>query len=506
MANKFDHMEDSVRKAFEGFELPVRDLDWSAISNGLDAAAPAEKGFVAWWNKNKKRNWFISGLLLLLIGGSFVLLNQTDTTDKQAQVGIENQSATRNPAPKSGSDATAPALTEPNDLNSGANANIPAAGNSSSTPETAKGGINSGGKAVSAKPNSVAASNPAEIKVNNPAPVKAVSPVTPTKPAEPATPIVPAPVATPTKPQLPVAPATQTEPVITPSVDADIDFKLNVAGDLKAKGLSFIQNVQPTLTTHLVQTTMPRKLNLGWEWYTSLQANFDNSKATATAGEGIWNGVKMQNSRNAQGNLRFETGLTYRQQGWSIGAGLGFETGAMSYGKDDTIYVKVVTRSLLYKTLQGDTFWLVMKSKDSMIIIKRPPVRQWIEVPVYFTKRFYLGHNLRFTAGFSVHPGYMVGAQGSIANPYAYGQELYMAPYTNGDPMLQPKTVAAKQYLNAFRMGNGLQLGIEKQMDAFNFGLQLTTRYYYTPVWKTGVPLQQHTFNYGLNIRIGVKF
>ncbi len=504
MANKFDHMEDSVRKAFDGFELPVRDLDWSAISNGLDAAAPTEKGFVAWWNKNKKRNWFILGLLLLLIGGSFVLLNHTDTKEKQALVGIENQSATHTPAPKSGSEVKAPVQTEQAKGNGGSSASQPVAGSHVSKSET--GGINNLGDAGSVKTNNNEATKPAEIKVNNPAPLKPAAPATPAIPAEPVSPVIPAPISTPTKPQQPIVPATQTEPVITPAVDADIDFKLNVAAGLKAQGLSLKQSLQPTLNKNLVQTTMPRKLNLGWEWYTSLQANFDNTKATATAGEGIWNGVKMQNSRHGQGNVRFETGLTYRQQGWSLGSGLGFETGAFSYRKDDTIYVKVVTKSLKYITLQGDSFWLVMKSKDSMIIIKHPLVRQWIEVPVYFTKRFYLGHNLRFTAGFSVHPGFMAGAQGSIANPYAYGQELYMAPYTNGDPMLQAKTVAAKQYLNAFRMGNGLQLGVEKQMDAFNFGLQFTTRYYYTPVWKSGVPLQQHTFNYGLNIRIGVKF
>jgi len=35
MNNQFDHIEDSFRKAFESFEMPVDNQDWEVISAGL---------------------------------------------------------------------------------------------------------------------------------------------------------------------------------------------------------------------------------------------------------------------------------------------------------------------------------------------------------------------------------------------------------------------------------------------------------------------------------------
>jgi len=487
--NQFDNIEDSLRNAFDGFELPVSDMDWTAIENGL-TTEPVKRGFIAWWNQNGKRNWYILGLLLLISVSTTWFLSRKD-----APINGVNHTNTNYPkANKPAANKDLPSMpnthkqqkgnqNQSSVSNNDSEAVLPKMGNTKNTKNATTKPIQAGIVANGVKPS---ASGKAEkiqprisepvVVINNPNP--AAIPVTAVR-----YPLVPITVA-----------------INEPAFDINT-LLLNTPFGIRYKPFNF-----PNLGKHPLDLKIP-KTNLGWEWYAGLQTNIDKNKAKSKAGGAEWGGVQMPNIQHTQINVRFETGAGFRFRSTSVGAGFAFETGAYQTKSDDTIYIKIPTKLLPYITLQNDTMWLIQKTRDSMVVLHHLPNRQWIELPLYFTQRFAIGKNWSLTLGATLNPGYMVGSTGDFVNPYAFGNVGYSSPYQYGiDPKTLNTTGSASAFTKHFRFGNSIQAGIEKQMGIINFGLQLQTRYYYTPVYKNGVPLQQHTFNYGLNIRMGVKF
>lgn len=507
MDNRFDHIEDSVRNAFDGFEMPVSDMDWTAIESKLTPPTPPRRGIFAWFPL-KKRHLLLGAGLLFLGSGIWYFGNQTDTLAKE--VATSQSQTKQNILPGNGTEERHTATADQNGAarsdGSSAEANAPngnqttftgpenhhpnTAGTSHPESKANPGPVN----AVEPKPNKVEHTSNGD----NHKPVSPANPQTPT-PLEPGNNPLPVVTELPGAGKVVVKDAPETEWIHSPLqvlVQPRNIRSFPISGDF---GLPKSANTPPL---HL------RGMFKGWEFFGNLQANADRSKATADKPAGIWEGVNFSNYRNQFTNLRFDAGLGYRfRSNWYLGGGAALETQARDNGKPDTIRIKVPVSFLPYLNAKGDTLYLfARKWKDSMVIISHANAATWLEIPLQVRRDFDLGKGWTLNAGLSFNPGILAGASGKMVNPYSTLQDASYWKFYEGNVNTSDNTVKASAYMNHFRFGNGLQFGFQKQSGMFNWGLQAQARYYYTPVWKQATPLHQNTFNYGLNIRIGVKF
>jgi hypothetical protein len=486
--NQFDNIEDSLRNTFEGFELPVNDTDWAAIEKGIisDTKKP---GFWAIITNKNNRKWLLGGILLVFLGLSYTIFNHNSASKSVLQKPVVSNTEKAGTVAQKVNEVKPKLNQQDNAANiSGSNKQVSGTMNSVNGEPTSSRSPKQNIVAISPK-GAVNQPISAEIKSNT------TSIATTHADAKPVT-----------------AKVVIAEPVNRIETSKPTESGETEMGEVttlalnKPMGIFSVPTLSPFNKPKTVNFDLP-KPHLGWEWFAAVQSNFESNNAKSTGGSPVWGGVLYPNLKYNQLNLRFEAGSGYRFRNFSIGAGFAFETGAYQQGTDDTIRIQIPTKTLKYTTLQGEDFWLIQKSRDSIIIIHRQPKRQWIEVPFYFTQRFALGHHYNLTLGATLNPGFMVGSTGEMVNPYAFGNVGFSSPYEYGkDKLTLTNTISANTFTNKFRLGNGLQLGIEKEIGMINFGLQIQTKYYYTPVFKSGVPLQLNTFNYGINARIGVKF
>jgi hypothetical protein len=460
-------MEDSVRKAFEGFELPVTDMDWSRI----EAALPVEdkrKGFFFWFNKHKGLSLLLLCAAGILGSGAYYFASQH--TNSQAFVSKSEPSEVAK-ATENLSTQDVPAKNQ-----------LPAAGatQKNATPQTGIAPAKSG-TAASTGSSSV----PTQTRVSN----------SESTPAErPAVAKTPATMPTPTAAQPPVV---AEEPPTFPTF-ASLGFGIH----------KFITPVlglfKLPLSIRLHKSTDPAIPPLTPQFYASLGLSQAPGKMTPKTGSAIWENYQWLGGANPATDLRLEGGMTVGQK-WQFHAGAAFEGNPAQSSSSDSIKIRIADRFLPYMDVNGNVlYWLAVRWRDSVVVINRNPQKVWMEIPLGLSRSFDLNNDWKFRAGLTVNPGVMLGGTGQIANPYAQYSGSYLKYQYGIEADTAAAVIQARPFMNSYRIGAGLQLGAEKTMAPYTLGVYLQTRYY-SPIWKKETALSQNSLQYGLNIRLGIS-
>lgn len=467
-------MEDSVRKSFEGFELPVSDTDWSRIAAALDEK-PVRKGFWYWLKGN--RRWGIPVLLILLLSSSvFTYKWMKDSKPADSAANTSQLTTTA----KSGSNPAKSDLTEKATASGGAE-------NSASETETV---------------NSVADKIKETVKSTNDfhrnPDLKKVSGKTTVTPETPAT-----------SPNIgtgdPVndkkTTAVPTEGARLAHLPASFGLRTQTFISRPGRARGFPLSLKP------VVAIKPPKTDLGLGYYASLQTTFDPGKVSYTTPTGIWQGFTWLNGSNPALDLRLEGGIEMGTENLKFTIGAALEGNPLQTKSSDTIRIKVADRFVPYMDIHGNIlFYLAVRWRDSVIVLRNNPNRLWAEIPLGIRKSFELSKDFKLIAGITANPGVLLGTNAKIANPYLTHSGSYW-DYNYGvkNADTTSATIDAGEFVNPLRMGAGIQLGIQKDLKHINWGIQLQSRYYFTPVWKSGVPLKQNTLQYGINVKVGFK-
>ncbi len=461
-------MEDSVRKAFEGFELPVTDMDWSRI----EAALPVEnkgKGFFFWFNKHKG----LSLLLLCAAGilGSAAYYFASQHTNSQAFVS--------KPEASSGAKTTenlsvqdAPAKNQISNAATVLQDGTPQYKNETVTEAAQSGTIPSAQRSIipaQTRAEAISAGSPAIAKTPATAPVTAA--VQPPVVAE--------------------------EPPIFPTF-ASLGFGIH----------KFITPVlglfKLPLSIRLHKSTDPASPPLTPQFYSSLGLSQAPGKMTPKVGSAIWENYQWLGGANPATDLRLEGGMTVGQK-WQFHAGAAFEGNPAQSRSSDSIKIRIADRFLPYMDVNGNVlYWLAVRWRDSIVVISRNSQRVWMEIPLGLSRSFDLTNDWKFRAGLTLNPGVMLGGTGQIANPYAQYSGSYLKYQYGIEADTAAAVIQARPFMNSYRLGAGLQLGAEKTMAPYTLGVCLQTRYY-SPIWKKETALSQNTLQYGLNIRLGIS-
>lgn len=459
MANQFDHIEDSIKKAFEGFELPVSDKDWSAISSALDKE-PKRRG-ILWFGlfKNKRSTIFLALILALLGAGTFVWIKQTPVSKTITKAPLKEHITAKESGKASGGAGTADKVAENTAMEHSGVHKTKTDGNSYSPPQS-----------VNSK-NAIADG-------------ESYSPVV--KTAKPVS----------------------TEKTINPGVQEPVPV---TSSKLKSFGLRtfFAQVILKAFPNFPLwnperQVSPPKGMESGY--YFSLNTTFAPGKVSGNSGTGIWEGFQWQQGKNPALNFRLEGGIEMGTPKLKFTLGGALEGNPLTIPANDTIRIKVAYDFFPYMDQHGKVLYMLgRKYKDSTIIIKRNPQKYWAEIPIGIKSTISLKGNTRLSIGATANPGILLGARGEMANPYLTQSGSYWS-YVHGiNADTTSATIDAHDFMNKVRMGAGLHLGLEKEMGPFVWGLNLQSRYYFTPVWKKEVPINENTLQYGLNLRLGIK-
>lgn len=471
MPEKFDHIEKSIQGAFENFEMPTTDLDWSKIQAGIPKQSKKRR-FLVWWTQS--RIWglgIVAGLVLLTtgIGTYFTASNEPIATPRHEQIKKEVTAA----APKSNkleesTSAIETPISQSNEVAPSASSESTAkASQKTKQYVEVKGEARNTKQANSLPQESTQAVNPGE------------------------------------QPKVANAPAAVEPPQTTK----------NHSG-LKAFGIRLVQMAFPSLFHGLridkdkvAPFERPQKPNPSntIQFYTALSASYSPGKITSTSTSEIWKGVNWSNGSNPAADIRLEGGIEFGNK-WKFTTSLAFEGNPVASRSQDTIRIQIADRFLPYYDQNGVLLYmLAVKWRDSLVVLRKNQQRLWMEIPLGIKRSWTVGKNLTLTTGISLNPGVRLASKGDIANPYQSFSGSYLKYQYGLNADTTSTTLPLNQFSNQYRLGNGLQIGIQKDYKIFYMGAEINSRYYYTPVWKNETPFKQQTLQYGVQFKIGFK-
>jgi len=490
LENEFDHIEDSIRKGFDGFELPVSDTDWSRIAAAMEKGASVKP--VVWWKRKTNKRLLTAGILLLFISGIIYWLSNENTTKN-----IHTNEMQRVEKDK-GVERQAPAASGENGKERNVTEGEVTGGNPSG-PSTAIQSPNT--DAGSDQPNKTGRQNRQNSGGVNPIHIANDNPGDGNPNTNPANP----------EGSSGSQGTVQNPSANTNGVEIAPDFQWLPGKGLKVEELAYNTSdlvVLPMLIDPVVKNKIkPPTPPVTLPFYVGLQTTYAPGNLKLGNSNVLWTNVKDVNGKFSAVNLRLDAGVMFGNQDWKFTVGGAFEGTALQDKKRDSIVIQVADRFLSYQDTHGTTlYYLAIRWHDSVIYINNGPKMIWAELPIGFNRSFQYQKDLKINFGFTFNPGIMLNGSGNISSPFVYraGSEWdYVHGIKNADTTTM--VIAANPYLNKYRLGSGIQLGIEKEMGYWNWAIQAQTRYYFTPVWKTGVPIKQNTLQYGINLRLGFK-
>lgn len=469
--NEFDHIEDSIRKSFEGFEIPVSDADWDRIASALPEP------------RKRKFGWFFglfSGKLRISLLAIGILVITGITTMFVLNSGNNKITASNT-------------LTEQtNAQKASGGANLTDAGSIDKTDKTADG--NSGpeipentdaavsrASVVESPPQDKSAHEAGKSDQNHP---KTANTRTTEKPVNDKT-----------APENNLPETSNPKPWNPPAMPAAFGIR---AGNISLPSILTASKLKTDI--HPLNPQVPGKSQL----YLALNTTFSPGKLSVTSGSNTWEGYQMLNGKNEAINVRLEGGVTLGAGNTRFTIGGALEGNPAALASKDSVRIKIADRFLPYYDQNGKLLYmLAVRWRDSVITLTRNPQRVWAEIPLGITRYMEKG-DLRITAGITLNPGILLGSNDQVVNPYLFQSGSYWK-YNNINADTSSLMISGKQFLNPFRLGTGLQLGIEKDVNQFSWGIEAQTRYYMTPVWKAGVPFKENLVQYGIRFRLGFK-
>jgi hypothetical protein len=475
--NKPDHIEDSVRKAFEGFELPVTDMDWSRI----EAALPAEnnrKGFFFWFNKHKG----LSLLLLCAAGmlGSGAYYFATKENNSQAFVSTRQESnkhLTKQDVLNTHSTAEDKSASTESPV--GQNQDNPAVKSAEELPKAPKA-ISGSRNAATAESG---ASNATDRNIREATPRMAEN----------------------QNPEPVIAPQQTTANSPNQAVEPPVFVKFPSLGFGIHKFITpVLAMLKLPLYIQLHNPADPSTPPITPQFYAGLSLSQAPGAVKPKTGNPLWENYQLFNTANPATDLRLEGGYSFGNQ-WQFHVGAAFEGNPAQSKGSDSIKIRIADRFLPYMDVNGKVlYWLAVRWRDSVVVINRNPQRVWMEIPLGISRSFDLKNDWKFRAGFTVNPGVMLAGGGEIANPYAQYSGSYLKYQYGINADTSSAILQARPYMNSYRIGAGLQMGVEKHMAPYTLGVYMQTRYY-SPVWKKETVFNQNTLQYGLTIRLGIS-
>lgn len=475
MDNRFDHIEDSLRKAFDNFELPVTDQDWAVISEGIE--------------KRRRRAWYLRWPWLLLLTGltTAVVLTFTANTGKQTETApAVKESIRANPVP-----AEKPAREN----------NVASSGNPDNI-IPANGGFKTAGTATA---ETVKPAMPAPVAGSPEIPAAPASPVqAPAGPVAVATPVA-APVATPGSSEpVPVRTSAQEEARKLMSQLRPFGLRLLLAGFTEVI-FREISGLKPA------RTPKPPKPPVTLGWYANSQLSAASLSTSDQRQSGTWNAqsanLPLIGNLNPV-NLRFDAGWYMGLKSWKFSGGLGLEGNPAAASEDRTTTIKIATRFLPYFDSRGRLlYWLAVEWKDSVIRYRQTQRQVWTEIPLQAEKTLWKNNKLQVMAGLSLNPGMSLLNRSNTINPYTSQSGSYWQHTLGRSVDTTSAVISTGDQLSRTRLGNGLSLGAGGQTGSFGWSVTAQTRYYYTSIWKSqSMPWQQRQWSYGIQFRLDWKF
>lgn len=470
MDNRPDHIEDSLRKAFEGFELPVADTDWNAIEKGLLQHDNRRKGLL-WFIKSWPFRIITLGIIITIIG---VLVYQQRNSNIQTGV-TRTETTGTNPAPlKAKTQEQYSAVSgDKNQLKADNNAAV----NNNNKPmnsvaiQESINGISSGRKTTTAN-------------INEGQQIKNES-------------VSPAPDETANKN------AGNINSVIVPS------FRFNSAA-LSVLNFEKPEFLATALKTADARNHKPESTPVEKGFYMGLDFNTARMNTQASK-SGIWADPAVTSSQtgiNNLLNLNLSGGWFISKKGWKVSTGASLEGNPATTATENQYTVKVPKRFLPYFDRSGNLlYWLAVDWKDSVVKSKESRTQVWFELPVNLQKSWKLNRKVSFSAGLSFNPGMAVLNRGKMINPFISQSGSFWQYQTGLSADTASIFTDSRQYLSKFRMGNGLMLNLQGKTANFDWELGFNSRYYYTNVWKqNALPWQQRNISIGLQCKLSKKF
>lgn len=465
MDNRFDHMEDSVRKAMEGFELPVNDQDWERISQALDTGRK-RRGF---WLFRK----FLPLLLLLTVmtGTAIWMLNENDSDSRSVQVSRQPEKA----GAKIGQ-TPAPPVSENN-------------------------GIQNSGNAAGNRPGSQAGASAVDEGVAIQSPDKGIS-------------IAPQP-ALPPAPNAAVAATGHSENVSTGSGSA---MQPQAGLQILPFGIRSVQQTWPSVQPVNITGVVPALLHFPKDarvvktgWFADMHITSAAHNTTDLRNTPRWSdnaGLMPVIGSGHAFNIRMDAGLYADLGGWRFSGGLGLEGNPFPSTQDRTSTIRIATRFLPYFDSRGTLlYWLAVEWKDSVVKYKQSQQQVWTELPLQAERVLWRTKGIAVRAGLSFNPGVALLNRATTVNPYTAQSGSYWQYMLGRLPDTGSVTLESVEDLQRFRMGNGVSLGISGQRGNMGWGINVNTRYYYTDIWRSKyVPWQQRNLSYGIQFRLDWKF
>lgn len=463
-------MEDSVRKAMEGFELPVNDQDWERISQALDSGRK-RRGF---WLFRK----FLPLLILLILATGVAVWMLNDKTPMQQSVKTGHQPEHTAVHDNQVKDKRIEAKTEDREDR-----------------------LNKTGSGSSSDPGNHNLANADQARVLNQLPADATI-------------IAHDPVVAPASAQNGQTTAGDqpetggTTNILQPSAALQISpfgIRAAILG-LTAPQPAKIADVVPGLL-HFPKDAPT--LKTGWFAGMHLTAATQNTTDLRNTTRWTDNAGLLPMIGNSLGfNIRMDAGLYADLGGWRFSGGLGLEGNPIPSTQDRTATIRIAKRFLPYFDSRGTLlYWLAVEWKDSLIKYRQTQQQLWTELPLQAERVLWRTKGFTFRAGLSFNPGVSLLNRATTVNPYTAQSGSYWQYMLGRRPDTSSAVLESGEDLQRFRMGNGLSLGISGQQGNMGWGINVNTRYYYTDIWRSKyVPWQQRNLSYGLQFRLDWRF
>lgn len=450
MPNQFDDIEKSVRNAFRDFELPVSEADWKAIQKNIQTA---KKRKFAWWFNTftGKTLSLISGLVISALVTWFTFSG----SQKNQKIGNAIEKNTTAVRTENAIEKTEKPSVTASQSNTVVQPKFPPAHTDKKVKKVAfasqltLGSKDKPGKNTS---NTVDKNNVDNNQNNTPNPEK-----------------------------------------------TDINLKsFGIRTALQTMALNILDMFDWKLKSKIKRTAIGV--------YGNVFAGSSPNTVLSNSSTGIWEGISITPGNKSSINLRLEAGISMKKGEWTLKAGTAIDGNLPGNSSTDTIRIKIPTQTLPYMDNQGNIlYWLAIRWKDSTILLKNQQKSTWIELPIGIQKDWKAGNKTTISAGITVLPGVKIASSGMIANPYTYQPGSFWKYNYNLAADTQSLAIQASDFQNNGRIGAGLQIGFQRDAGKYHWGISANNRYYFTPNWKNGFPLKQHTHNIGIQLNIGIK-
>lgn len=475
MADQRDHIEESVKKAFDGFELGLRDMDWSAIQDRL-----AQK------KRRRRFFWIFCGIgALLLVGAGWWY----GANAKQAVTGSQEKLSQEKPLqekPLQEKPSSAIQTTkEKEHLNS---AGIEKSSSKGQQSWASNNGVESQGStsSVLTKGNGQAGQpetgekaakgdgNPSTINTQGDQSAENVDPVVPPFKFER------------------MSGRWIHWSIIWGEFLNQLERTVNLAKSTKTE-------VKPSIPT-------PNDSIKKWQlhYWAGLGTMAYGGKASAVSGQEEFANTPYQSIASTLGmQWQWSGGISIEQKKWNFRTGLGVEHRLpqkrnVEYGYwKPTLFgeYRDVNGNLIYRWVR-DSVWEQASFRQQ---IKSTVVY----VPLQIERKWALGQRYTLLLGAGTQLGYRIGGRATLANPYLT-QDPTWWKYFKGIDAPTTATIERKDALQRFSANGGLWLGVDRKMaNNQRLGVQLMGNFGMNQRWVQGLPLKERINSYGIQIRWG---